>query len=98
MMIEERLTVAVRECIRERASFRCNSIQTFSARDVRQRAGRALWLCVMGAIHFEQGRGSYRGRFTVRQLSRFSSSNSDSVARESDAAFKLYPASSFMSH
>src|ERR1022692_3071742 len=42
--------------------------------------------------------GSYRGRLTDRQLSRFSSSNSDSVARKSEAAFRLYPASSFMSH
>jgi hypothetical protein len=42
--------------------------------------------------------GIYRGRLTDRQLSRFSSSNSDSVARKSEAAFRLYPASSAMSH
>src|ERR1035438_636024 len=41
--------------------------------------------------------GVYRGRPIDRQLSCFSSSNSDSVARTSEAAFRLYPASSFMS-
>jgi hypothetical protein len=44
---------------------------------------------------------------TTRELSRaahrpsvisLSSSNSDSAARKSEAAFRLYPASSFMSH
>ena len=37
------------------------------------------------------------GSPTVSYLA-FSSSNSDSVARKSEAAFRLYPASSFMSH
>ena len=52
-----------------------------------------MWIC----LRIADDPGGYRGRRIDRQLSRFSSSNSDSVARTSEAAFRLYPASSFMS-